>query len=257
MSKSNVLKLVNSTKNAMIKHSPEILTGLGITGMITTTVMAVRATPKALILLEEKKKETETEKLTPVETVKAAWKPYIPATVTGTVSIACLIGASSVNARRNAVLATAYTLSETAFAEYKEKVIETVGEKKEQSIRDKVAKERIEKNPVKNHEVIVTQKGNTLCYDAISGRYFKSDIEKIRKVINELNYRMMDEMYVSLNDLYYDLGLRATSLGNDLGWNLNNGLIEVSFSSQLTEDEEPCLVIEYSVAPRYDYSKLM
>ena len=257
MKATNVSNFVNSIKTTLIKRSPEILTGIGIAGMITTTVLAVTATPKALKQIEEKQKEEQVDHLTPVETVKTAWKPYIPAAVTGTVSVACLIGASSVSARRNAVLATAYSLSETALKEYREKVIETVGEKKEEVIRDKVAKERIEKNPVKNQEVIVTEKGNTLCYDVISGRYFKSDIEKIRKVENYLNKKMIDERYVSLNDFYYELGLKCTSLGNDLGWNINDGLINLNFSSQLTEDEEPCLVIDYNIAPRYDYSKLM
>ena len=75
-------KLTNffkSTRTFLGKHSPEILTGIGVTGMITTTVLAVKSTPKALILIEEKKKELGTDKLTTIEVVKAAWKPYIPA----------------------------------------------------------------------------------------------------------------------------------------------------------------------------------
>lgn len=110
-------------KTSIKKHSPEILTGIGIAGMITTTVMAVRATPKALILIEERKEEIGVNQLEAVDLIKTTWMCYVPAALTGTLSIACLIGASSVNVRRNAALATAYTLSESALKDYQENLI--------------------------------------------------------------------------------------------------------------------------------------
>lgn len=137
------------------------------------------------------------------------------------------------NARRNAALATAYTLSESALKDYQGKVIEMFGEKKNEAVKDAVAKDKVEKNPVVTREVIITEKGNTLCYDAISGRYFKSDIEKIKKAECELNRQMLDDMYVSLNDFYYEIGLDSVKLGDELGWNVDSGYIDLSFSSQL------------------------
>lgn len=253
MSKTSLATIAQNIQIAMKKHSPEILTGIGIAGMITTTVMAVRATPKALILIEEKKNDENTDRLTPVETVKAAWTCYIPAAVTGVMSVVCLVGASSVNARRNAALATAYTLSESALKGYQEKVIETIGEKKEQVIKDSIAKDKLDQNPVGKREVIITEKGNTLCYDAVSGRYFRSDIDIIKKAVNEINRNMLTDMHVSLNDFYYEIGLDNTKLGDDLGWNVDDGLIELSFSSQLATDGTPCLVMDYQVAPKYEF----
>lgn len=258
MSKPNLSTIFKGAQLWMSKHSPEILTGLGIAGMLTTTVLAVRATPKALKLIEEKQEElypNSTEKLTVVETVKAAWKPYVPAVVTGTVSATCLIGASSVNLRRNAALAAAYHLSETALAEYKEKVIETVGKNREKSIRNKVDKARVDRNPPNDKEVILTGDGDTLCYDYHSGRYFKTSIDKLKKVENELNARLLREDYISLNDFYDEIGLSFTQMGDDLGWHVSGGLIEFAFSSQLVHDT-PCLVLNYSVAPQHDYSNL-
>lgn len=255
--KKEITKSFLSLKTAIKKHSPEILTGIGIAGMITTTVMAIRATPKALILIEERKEEIGAEKLEAMDMVKTTWACYIPAAITGTLSVACLIGASSVNARRNAALATAYTLSESALKDYQGKVIEMFGEKKNEAVKDAVAKDKVEKNPVVTREVIITEKGNTLCYDAISGRYFKSDIEKIKKAECELNRQMLDDMYVSLNDFYYEIGLDSVKLGDELGWNVDSGYIDLSFSSQLASDGTPCLVIDYSVAPRYDYRNLL
>ncbi|MBQ8135452.1 MAG: hypothetical protein IJ192_13790 [Clostridia bacterium] len=254
MGKQSLSGILKSVQMAMKKHSPEILTGIGIAGMITTTVMAVKATPKALILIEEKKSTEKLEELPSVEIVKTAWFCYIPTAITGVLSIACLVGASSVNLKRNAALATAYTLSETALKEYKDKVVEVIGEKKAETVKDAIAKDKIEKDPVSAKEIIITEHGNTLCYDVLSGRYFKSDIDKLKKIENELNRKMLSETYITLNEFYSEMGLNEIKLGNELGWNINsNGFISLEFSSQLSEDGTPCLVLGYHVAPRYDF----
>lgn len=257
MDKKSISNFVKTIGDKLSEHSPEILTGIGITGLLSTTVLAVKATPKALQLIDEKKEEMNTDELTNTEVVKTCWKCYIPAAVTASVSVACLIGANSVNSKRNAVLATAYKLSESAFSEYKEKVIETIGEKKEEEVRDKIAKGRIEKNPVKNNEVIITGKGDVLCYDIVSGRYFKSDVDKIRKAENTLNKKLMNDMYCSLNEFYDLIGLPFTQMGFELGWNVNDSLVEIEFSTQLSEDDTPCVVIQYSVLPKCDYQHLL
>lgn len=257
MGKGNISKIINEIQKAVIKHSPEILTGLGIAGMITTTVLAVKATPKALDLINDRKDELETEKLPPIEVVKTAWKCYIPATLTCVTSTACLIGASSVHLKRNAALATAYKLSESAISEYKDAVIDKIGEKKEQTIRDKVAEEKMKKNPVSSSEVFITEKGNTLCYDTISGRYFKSDIDRIKRAENAINKQLLDEMYVSLNDLYDELDLDHTKLGDELGWKIDDGLVELYFSSQLADDGTPCVVMDFTRAPKYNFSNFL
>jgi hypothetical protein len=255
MNKPNIANLLKSTRTVLVKHSPEILTGMGIAGMVMTTVLAIKATPKALKLIEDKKKEEHTDKLTPVETVKAAWKPYIPVAITGVTSIACIVGASSVNTRRNAALATAYTLSETALKEYKDKVIETIGEKHEKEIREKINKDHIDQKPVTKSNVIFTDKGNTLCFDYHSGRYFRSDIDHIKRAVNELNRRLVGNGYVSLNDFYDELDLEHTKMGYDLGWEIDDGNVEIDFSAQIANDDTPCIVINYEVAPHHNFDK--
>lgn len=258
MNKSSMTALFKSIQTSVSKHSPEILTGIGIAGMITTTVLAVKATPKALELIEDRKEELDmhpADDLPPVEVVKAAWKPYVPAAATGIASAMCLIGASTVNSRRSAALATAYNLTTAAFNEYKEKTLETVGEKKEQIIRNKVAEERINKEPAKQSAIIVTGKGNTRCFDTVTKQRFISDIETIKSIVNELNRRMVNgEDYISLNDLYYELGLDPTKIGDELGWNVSTGLIEIDFSAQLDTDGVPCIVLDYTVAPKRGFN---
>lgn len=254
-------KLFNKIKKGTVKHSPEILVSLGIVSGISSTVLAVKATPKALMLIEEEKierrKNDEDDNLKSIEVVKVAWKPYIPAVVSGVAGIACVLGAHSVNTRRNAALATAYKLTETAFSEYKDAVIEEIGDKKEEVVKKKVAEKKLQKAPIENKEVIITGNGNVLCFDSISSRYFESNIEVIRKVVNNLNADLISRDYVSLNEFYYDLGLEPTAVGDQLGWNSAYGLVEVEFDTQLASDGRPCIVIRYDIAPRYDFSKLM
>ena len=254
MNKPNLGRLFKTVKLKATEHSPEILMGIGIAGMFTTTILAVRATPKVLTLIQEAEDEKQ-EELTKLEIVKASWKPYIPAVVTCGLSTACLISSGTVNSRRNAALATAYKISETALTEYREKVVETIGEKKEKTVRDAVAKKQIEKNPITKNEVIVTDRGSTLCYDPLSARYFKTDIDRIKRAENNLNKQMLHDIsgYASLNEFYDELGLEHTSIGEELGWNAYN-LIDISLSSQLTENDEPALVIDFIQPPKYGYS---
>jgi hypothetical protein len=113
----------------------------------------------------------------------------------------------------------------------------------------------VTQNPLGINEVVITEKGNTLCYEVISGRYFRSDIEKLRKEVNDLNKTILHEDYISLNDFYYGIGLKGTKQGEELGWSVNDGLIDLQFSSTLAEDGTPCLVLDYRPAPRYDYRR--
>lgn len=257
MQKVNIKALVETGKTVLKKRAPEVLTGVGIAGMITTTIFAVKATPKAMMLIEERKLDLDVEKLGAVETVKTVWPCYIPAAVTGVVSISCLVGASSVNMRRNAALATAYALSESTLKDYQDKVVETIGEKKITEVRDAIAKDKIDKNPVTGSEVLVTEKGDTLCYEPLSGRYFKSDIERIKRALNELNMMLIKNGYISLNDFYCEIGLGETKLGEELGWRIENDMIDIHFSTHLASNGEPCLVVDFLKPPVYDYDRYL
>lgn len=252
--KPNVFRSIQKFVNA---NSPKILIGTGIALGVGTVVLAVKGTPKALQLIEQKKAEENKEKLTPIEVVKTTWKCYIPATISGVTSIACILSADAKYTKRHAALAAAYKLSETAFNEYHDKVVETIGENKERAIRDEINKERMEKDPVTDHEVILTKQGTTLCLDPTSGRYFESDIHLIRSAENELNSRMLHDMfgYVSLNEFYDEIGLDHTDVGDIVGWNVHN-LIKIRTGSAIAKDGRPCIVIEHVHRPEYDYDKV-
>lgn len=262
MARENISKVFKSVRQVVSKHSPEILTGIGIAGMITATVLAVKATPEAMELLdrakERKMDSNEEPKLTAVETVKTAWKPYVPSVIIGVTSTACLIGGQSVSVRRSAALATAYKLSTTALNEYKEKVVETIGEKKEAVIREKIAADKVEQHPVSKSEVFITGKGKTLFYEPVTSRYFEHDIDELKNVINEINEKMLCYDYISLNEFFDELGLSRCGIGNDIGWNIGRDkLIKIDYTPVKADDGRPCLSLDYYVGPRYDYAKLM
>lgn len=253
--------LVQSIDRTIKRKSPEILTGIGIGGMLTTTVLAVRATPEALRRIEAKKRAEHYKKLTAMQTVQATWKCYIPAGITGTVSTACLIGASAVNGRRNAALATAASLAETSLREYRAKVVETIGERKENAIRDAIDHDRVERNPppADTSGVPITEGAvaPVLCLDAMFGRYFYSDVETLKRAANKLNWQVNYgcEPYISLNEFYMEIGLSTVDVGDDLGWRSDKGLIDLRFSSQLLNGHTPCLVVSHNNPPEYGYSE--
>ena len=246
----DIKKIRDNVVNTISDKSPEILIGFGLAGMLTSTVLAVKATPKALDILEREDRE-----LSKVDKVKLTWKCYAPAAVGYCVSAACIIGANSVNAKRNAVLAGAYKLSETALLEYRDKVTEVLGEEKEKEIRDSIAEDRVNKTERKG-EVIIAGKGDTLCYDMHSGRYFKSNMDEIKRKLNEINYKLMQDNILSVNDFYDQIGLDPISTGYDFGWLVDDGLIRLYFTSTLTEDGQPCLAVHFDNMPRMGYDRL-
>lgn len=256
MNKADIRKFLNGTKAKISKHSPAILIGLAVVSGGTAIVLAVKETPKALKRIEDKKQEYQVDKLSPWETVKTTWPCYVPSAIAFTFATGCAIGSQSIHAKRNAALAAAYKISETALLEYRDKVIETIGEKKEQTVRDKVAQEQINKNPVKQSEVIVTGKGASLCLEPFTHRYFECDIETIRRAENKLNKKMLQSICgsTSLNDFYVEIGLEPVdeAIGYTLGWNAENQ-IDLDIRPGMTPDERPCLVIGHYNPPKYDY----
>lgn len=247
----NIKTMAKSVWAGAKKHSPEILIGMGIAGAASSVIFAVKATPKAMILLEEKRQELGVEKLEAKEIIKTAAPVYIPTAVSFGVSVACIVGASSVNARRNAALTAAYTLSESTLRTYRDKVLETVGEDKEREIRQKAAIEQQQSTPEPQTLVVSSAAGQLKCFDSLSGRYFVSTKNEIDKAVNEFNRQLRDDMRISLNDWYELIGLDTNKLGDMLGWDIERGYVETCYASRLDEDGLPCLVVNYVEPPHY------
>ena len=162
---------------------------------------------------------------------------------------ACIVAANSIGLRRNAAIAGLYKLSESALSEYREKVVEFVGEDDEREIRRRISEDRGDNPRLEPGQVYVTGAGDVLCLDSLSGRYFKSSVEKIRKLVNDFNHDLLGGVYTTLNDWYDLIGLKHTVLGRTLGWDATGKLLDVTFGSTIAESGELCLVLEYRVGP--------
>lgn len=246
---------MSKVKNVLMKNSPLILTSVAATGVAATAILTAQASFKAAEILRAEEEEAK-EELTNEERFKLVWSLYLPAAGVGISTIASIILLNRVGYRRAAAATALYTVTDKAFKEYKDKVVEKIGEKKETELRDEVAQDAVEKNPPKDREVIITGSGNVLCYDSLTGRYFNSDIETIRKAENDINQKVLYEMYASLTDFYELIGLEPTALSEEMGWNVDD-LLSLSFSTTLTEDKRPCISVDYRVAPIRGYDRMV
>lgn len=252
-------------------HSTEVLGGVAIVSMGGAVVSAIKAAPKCEKIKEAKERAIDNigtfNKDISDEECKARkakiykrylkdmavnWFPTVAFTAISAVSVVSIVKISS---KKQAALAAALSLADERlqnYEKYEEKVKETLGPKKEQKIQDDVLKEYIQNNPPVS--ITETGHGSVLCLDKCSGRYFRSSPEFIRQVEGNLNKRISNEMYISLNELYFELDLPSIDVGDEVGWNLNrDGWIDLDPKSSLTNEDIPVYVLNFRVKPRSDY----
>lgn len=243
-------------------NSTTILSGIGVTGSITTAVLTGRASFRAARIIDSEVAERKArsgnvpgeENLDNKDKFKLVWHLYIPPVGVGAITVTSIIAANRVSSKQAAALAAAYSVSEKAFTEYRERVVEKFGEGKETAVHDAFVKNRVENNPVNSREVIIAGTGEVLCMDIMSGRYFQSSVEEIKKAENETNFEIVNHMYASLSSFYDRIGLPATGFSDVLGFNVDNRC-EVKFSAQLSSDGRPCVAIDFHHPPVAEYAK--
>lgn len=239
------------------EHSPQILLGAGVASFFASILTAVSGTAKATKLIEDEKKRRKEEgieeDLVPKEIVAITWKKYIPVVITAAAGVTFIILANRESSKRLVALGAAYALSEDKVVEYQKKLTEKLGENKAKEAKAEILQEKVLKTPLEDQHITRTGRGDTLCFDPVSARYFWSSAEDIRRAVNDVNERLLEDDWVCLNDFYYMLGLRETCIGNYIGWahdtayGHTNGFLSVSFSTVLSERDEPCLCLDYDV----------
>jgi hypothetical protein len=240
----NLSQVSNKVERTLTRNSPAILSALGVSGTLTTAYLAAKASFKAAAVIKDgSAANTATQRFK--EDAALVWKLYIPAGVSAAITVGCIVGATRVSVRRTAMVTAAYSLSERAFSEYREKVVEHIGEKKEQAVRDELAQEKINKNPVTSKEIIVIGSGTVLCCEMYTGRYFLSDMEKLRKEENNINAQLINQDEASLSDFYYGVGLPFTSFSGQMGWT-SDKMLELEFTTVMSDDNRPCLAFNYN-----------
>lgn len=245
-------------------NSPAILAGVGVAGVAATAVLAARgATHAERILKAESHRLTEPAtypdlpvpyEFTLKEKVNLTWREYIPAGVIGIGTAAAIIMSTRIGMRRTAAMTAAFSLSEKAFTEYKDKVVEQVGKNKATKVADAVAQDQVSRTPVPG-TLVVIEGSDQLCFDSWSARYFKSSMEDLKKAQNDLNHRILMDNYASLSDFYDMLGLEHTQDADDIGWNVDK-LLEIEFSTCISPDQRPAISIRYRVEPIRGFHRL-
>lgn len=247
--------LLSYSTSFIKRNASTILTCMGSAGVIATSVMAVKATPKAMESLEEAKEEKGDE-LTKFEMVMTAGPNYIPAIAVGVSTIACIFGSNVLNKRNQAALVSAYALIDNSYKEYKNKVKELYGEEADENVRQEVAKDKYDEND------ILDANGEELFYDEFSGRYFKSTIYKVQRAQYDLNRELIMTECVPLNYYYELLGLPPIEGGDKLGWSTSMNFdyywqlwIDFSHSTFDLEDGTKCHKIWMLCEPSIDFEE--
>lgn len=241
MSLNKVITTISQTTKS---NSTVILASLAASGTVTTAYLASKASFKASRIIhqeDEARLDHGAPFLTSREAFNLTWKLYIPAALSATATIASIFGGARIGVKKTAAAYSLLAISEKAFDEYKEKVVEQIGPKKEQALRDSIAQDRV----TNSAQIIVSGSGTVLCYEMHTGRYFNSDMETLRKAENTVNAKMIRENEATLNDFYYLVGLPHTSYSSSTGWT-SDRIMELRFSTVMSEDNRPCLAFEYS-----------
>ena len=239
-------------------NAPAILTASACVGTIATAILTAKSTTLAIEKIADycEANLRSPEDLSWKEKFSVSYRVYIPPAIAGVCTLVSIISANRIQYARGAAFALAYSGSEAAFRRYREAVSDVVKPKDVQKITSRVAEKSVQEagKPVPG-TVLVASSGDVLCYDIFSGRYFRSDIETIRRVENNINGQLNAECYASLNEFYAGLGLPPIAAGELVGWSDPNSL-SVEFGSQLTEKGEPVLTVDFLVSPKENYFKI-
>ena len=247
-------KMANFFSRLFTTQQPALMMGAGIAGMAITTILAVRGHAKSVKKMNELEYEEVyytnkkgKPKIRKWNWFKKNYKHYIPATIVGSLSIGCLIGSYTINHKRNVALASSLALSEAAMTKYQKAVAESIGESAEREIRDNFHKKEVatieSQKPVQELSGYLRDGKTVKCYESTTQQSFWSSKEDIKKVINDLNQERLTGIgtEITLNEFYIRLGLISTTIGDSMGWDVQNP-VDVDFST-IEVDDIPCLYI--------------
>lgn len=234
------------------RNSPTIVSCIGAVGVVATTIAAVKATPKALLLIENEKAyinkqleedgwQTRVDKLTTAETIKATWKCYIPTAIIGLSTIACIFGANTLNKHKQAAITSAYMLLDNTYKQYKEKVSKLLGDNADTMVKKSIIEDQYS-------EI-------TLFYEYHYGEFFERRKADVLNAEYQLNLKFASQGYACLNDFFELLGLPITQEGEVIGWSTQEGYSAIDFEHQLLEldDGMECTIINLPISPSICY----
>lgn len=243
--------IANAVSSGWSEHGSKIMLVGGVVGTGLACVLAADASTKAHKILEEKKEEQDVDNLDFKETLKVAAPCYIPTVVVWGISCACVVGGYKTEANNAITAMAAYKLLETSFNDYKTATKDVVGDKKEQKIQQRVTENHMNTYPVSRMPVYSTGKGDSLFFDVYGGRYFRSDIESIKRAVTHLNETLFNYGSATLNEFYNEVNLPTIKFGDDFVFNAEDGSIKLDFMYSDAEDGSPCAEVEFEKSPMF------
>ena len=234
------------------KHSTKILAGSALVSEIIGFYFMHKRAPIARKKLDELPPDAGL-----LDKIKVAGPIYLPAGIMLAISGACIVGGCAVGEAKLTAMTNIAMASDAALHRYEQKMIETMGPENAQKVHEEIAKDIMAERPIASQEIIPTTHGVDLFFDPLSGRYFQSSANFIQKAVAKMNNDLSSpEMWVTVNDWYYELGLPHAKLAGLCGWNVDHPLkVEIDWYSH--DDGRPCGNLIYFEAPRlYDDENL-
>lgn len=261
------MKLLNDALHYLKVNKRQVLTGASIVTSIWGAYEWCKAGTKISHILDRHDQDMkdcdpddkEAKRAVTFEAVRDIAPIIVGPTIITATTCGMIFANDYISSKEIAILGAAYTVSSKNLAQTREKVKSFFGETEARKMEGDLSKDKLRKDePIRNNNIVING-GEVLCKDFYSGRLFYSSVEKVEKAILELSRNIIDEMFVSLNDFYNLIDLDTIPLGDDLGWNIDNtirGSVPIIYNAVLTDDNRPCLCLEFEVHPRMDYRNL-
>lgn len=245
-------------------HSSALYTAVGVSSGLGAVISGIAVTPENTRRLDNERDERARlgiPEMTFWEKAKMIGPSYIPCALLFATSATCIILNTLKEERKIATLAGLYSMSEKSFEEYREKVKEMFGERKESKVRDEVAADKARLCGDQT-VYISTGDGNYPCLDAWSNTKFRSSQIAIENARIAILDRLRQEMYITLEDVYYEMHLpvRRNTDGlpmvdrSDIGWSQDDHL-EFHYTYQPDSNGEPMMVITFYPSPHPNFNK--
>lgn len=244
-----ITRLIDIVGDATRRHAPLVLAASAIAGVVGTAALSAKAGIKAH---ETMKRVDPVDGEHPtVSYIKNTWQTWLVPVATCALTATSIVLLHSTHKKRYAALMGLYVLGDKAFQEYRDSVEEVVSKKDKTQIREKQAEKLVSR--LENEPVQEARGGDTLVYDAFSGRAFRSDMETLRAAVNEFNHNLIMHNYGTVNEFYSLLSLEGIGAGEDLGWN-SDYLLEMRYeASFILGSTEPAICMEFRNKPSAAY----
>lgn len=257
--KVNFKSIFRSIGKAEATYRPQILAGVSVAALWTAMGLTYKAAPKiqeeldlakvklANLEPDEVNERKEVKKHAVIEVAKNAAAPV----ATGIIGSAAMIASTSVSAKRLAAVSAVLSSREATLNMYREYIKNNVGKYQDDKIKAEIAKDQVKQHPPKPDEVVYnTGNGDKKFMDPWTGAKFWSSAQAVREAFLRLSYQLKTDEYVTLNDLYYKLGLPEVKSGDILGWTIHecrDEIIDIDFTAVADTNGDPVGVLQYEV----------